>query len=320
MEEEGDDTAGQGGDRADASDGGNAGELLTEDNMEQLGLSELPEAQIHREQPAVRRMSRMAAGAAGSQEDDRPYTVESYRIRVDGEALPSRVTKTGAGGKETSFSVSWNMELQEVEGYRLIEVTEEMLSASPELYFFAAGNGAGIYYVSERVGQEGIEVIRWENDLTRTVIWVDNQNEGNIRPDSKTFLSGVKIEFAVSETGPGGDITDAGTTVPDGLDWKELNAENKKEIGLEGDVPQPAISGGETGEWTLSFAAESLPQELLQTDAMGEETPKYVYWRMTPPAADSGNGLGAYGLTNTDDLPDDLEGKYPVLENNPNRW
>ena len=302
---------------------GSGEETLTEDNMEQLGLSGLPEVQINREQQAVRRMSRMAAGAAGGREDEPSYSVERYRIRVDGESLPSCVTKTEAGGEETSFFVSWTMKLQEVEGYRLMEVTEEMINANPELYFFAAGNGAGMYYVSERVGQESIKVTGWENDLTRTVIWVDNNSEGGIRPDSSAFLPRVKIEFAVSEKGPGGDITDITddeTKLPEGLTWKTLGEETIGEIGLD-KVPGLQISGKGTGSWTLSFAKGSLPQEFTWTDAAGKETTKYVYWRITPPAADSEavtGKQGKYSLTDTDNPPQ-YESGYPVPKEK-NRW
>ena len=299
---------------------GSGEETLTEDNMEQLGLSGLPEVQINREQQAVRRMSRMAAGAAGGREDEPSYSVERYRIRVDGESLPSRVTKTEAGGEETSFFVSWTMKLQEVEGYRLMEVTEEMINANPELYFFAAGNGAGMYYVSERVGQESIEITGWEDDLTRTVIWVDNGNEGKIRPVADDFLGGVKIEFAVSDEEPGGDITDDGITVPEGLTWETLGEDTIGEIGLE-NVPEPQISGEGTGSWTLSFAKDSLPKQFTWTDAAGEETTKYVYWRITPPAADSAavtGNQGKYSLTDTDNPPQ-YESGYPVPKEK-NRW
>ena len=277
---------------------GSGEETLTEDNMEQLGLSGLPEVQINREQQAVRRMSRMAAGAAGGREDEPSYSVERYRIRVDGESLPSCVTKTEAGGEETSFFVSWTMKLQEVEGYRLMEVTEEMINANPELYFFAAGNGAGMYYVSNDLKTK--EIKTWMKEQTISIHWLDNNQEAG-RPGEFPY----KIEFAVSDT-PFSEGDPA-------KEWTELTETNRETVGLE-QLPQPAINE-ETGigEWTFSIPANTLPTEIQWTDPMDQISTQYIQWRITPQKVDGYELTDSYNLSvDAQDPPDKDTGWYYV--------
>ena len=266
------------------------GQVLAEDNMDQVGLSELPSAEAEETQTVSDQI--MALAEAETEEADTgegtavSYTVRQYTVKISGDSLPSAVTETGADGEERSYTVSWDMELPRTEGYALLEITDDMLEEEPDTYFYALQSGAGTYYVANGVTElravqrSGIMIDITEQDgtVSQHIFWVDNGNEGGIRPDTNVYKDSVIIQYYVSD-----EQLDEGDLEADGLLWTTLSDETLSAVGLE-EMPEADIT--ENGaEWTYSLA--DLPSQLTRTDEMGVESTQYVYWRVVAPEQDS---------------------------------
>lgn len=282
---------------ADGTEGESVGEeqILTDDNKDQVGLEELPDTEAEEIRTAAPAALLRLGGDTG-EETEASYTVQKYRLTVPGGSLPSRITETKEDGGEISGTVAWKMILPQVDGYTLLNLTEDMLENDPQTYFFALEKGPGMYYAADlllagqmtmqNVGtepEETTEITQYWNEISIPVHWLDNNNEAGKRPRRDEFL--YDIQYQVTK-----DDVDSG--------WISLTEDTWAGLGLsEYDYPEPTLTETGTGEWRYKIENNVLPSAITTTDVMGVEHTMTLEWRVVP------EEVSGYELTNSNDLP-----------------
>lgn len=284
-------------------------QTLTSENMNSIGLEQLPDSEAE----AVGTPSEQTMGTAeteGGIQEDTVYTVQEYGLKVSGSSLPAALTEVQEDGSRTSYSVAWKMELPQVEHYALTEITDGMLEEDLEMYFYARQSGPGIYYVSEQVLEAGAsragtrtEISKAEGTVSQKIYWVDNGNEGGLRPSAAACKKKIPLQFVISDTELDEDALAGGD-----VSWTELSEDTLSSVILE-KMPEADVEES-GGVWTYSLSG--LPSELTVTDEMGAAATKYVYWKITAPEEEDylltevteegqeGVSLGWYYVAKTD--------------------
>lgn len=245
-----------------------SGVELTEENMEQIGLTAMPEIEI-------------------------ADNGDSYTLNISGNALPASFERTKDGVRGTG-SVEWEIVLQDVDGYELVEVTEEDLSGYPDEFFYA--ESAGTYYVIEGLEaekeEETLEITGWAEESRSTVYWVDYNDGFGIRPDGVTpelyFTISRKDGQAEEGTGERLQLTEENLSKLGLESMPEFRMENKGTAQKDGEELWLVIegAGGEPVPFTVDvyeviLDRESLPAALTRT--VGEEKTEYaVEWEILP--------------------------------------
>ena len=300
---------------ADGTEGESAGEeqILTDDNKDQVGLEELPDTEAEEIRTAAPAALLRLGGDTG-EETEASYTVQKYRLTVPGGSLPSRITETKEDGGEISGTVAWKMILPQVDGYTLLNLTEDMLENDPQTYFFALEKGPGMYYAADlllagqmtmqNVGtepEETTEITQYWNEISIPVHWLDNNNEAGKRPEPDTF-SYYEIQYQVTKDGVESE-------------WISLTEETWAGLGLSEDTyPKPTLTETGTGEWLYKIENNVLPSVITTTDVMGVDHTMTLEWQVVP------KEVSGYELTNSYDLPKPGEPPYDVQPEKNTGW
>ena len=255
-----------------------------DDGMEEAERTELSEADLER--LGMKEMPQF-----GIQERE-----DSYILTLGGNTLPTEIVRTD-NGQEVRASIEWEIELQEVEGYLLVEVTEEELQKHPENYPYASQ--AGTYYVieiedAEENTEESLDAVAYLSESSRRVYWVDYNDAFGTRPE------GIVPELYFTMTRTDGETEGAYGG------RQQLTQENLSMLGLDS---MPAFRIEDMGEavrdgsavelsypgqaedevytvevWQLILDGDILPTRLVRTE--GDEKTEYqVEWEILPPEA-----------------------------------
>lgn len=299
---------------ADGTEGESAGEeqILTDDNKDQVGLEELPDTEAEEIRTAAPAALLRLGGDTG-EETEASYTVQKYRLTVPGGSLPSRITETKEDGGEISGTVAWKMILPQVDGYTLLNLTEDMLENDPQTYFFALEKGPGMYYAADlllagqmtmqNIGTELKEttvITGYQEKINIIVNWLDNNDEAHIRPVVDAFP--YDIQYQVTK-----DDVDSG--------WISLTKDTWAGLGLSEDTyPEPTLTETGTGEWLYKIENDVLPSAITTTDVMGVGHTMTLEWQVVP------KEVSGYELTNSYDLPKPGEPPYDVQPEKNTGW
>lgn len=267
---------------ADGTEGESAGEeqILTDDNKDQVGLEELPDTEAEEIRTAAPAALLRLGGDTG-EETEASYTVQKYRLTVPGGSLPSRITETKEDGGEISGTVAWKMILPQVDGYTLLNLTEDMLENDPQTYFFALEKGPGMYYAADlllvrqmtiqNIGTELKEttvITGYQENINIIVNWLDNNDEAHKRPGVDAFP--YDIQYQVTK-----DDVDS--------EWISLTKDTWAGLGLsEYTYPEPTLTETGTGEWLYKIENNVLPSVITTTDVMGDVHEMELEWRVVP--------------------------------------
>ena len=113
---------------------------------------------------------------------------------------------------------------------------------------------------------EQVRIDEYHQAYEQTILWVDNQNEEGIRPQSADALKPT-FSFALN----GSDT------------FTELTPENLAQLGMT-DFPIAIIDFQYgVGSYLLRVAGETLPSKITYIDRYGDETSHTVQWRITAP-------------------------------------
>lgn len=299
---------------ADGTEGESVGEeqILTDDNKDQVGLEELPDTEAEEIRTAAPAALLRLGGDTG-EETEASYTVQKYRLTVPGGSLPSRITETKEDGGEISGTVAWKMILPQVDGYTLLNLTEDMLGNDPQTYFFALEKGPGMYYAADlllagqmtmqNVGtepEETTEITQYWNEISIPVHWLDNNNEAGKRPRRDEFL--YDIQYQVTK-----DDVDSG--------WISLTEDTWAGLGLsEYTYPEPTLTETGTGEWRYKIENNVLPSVITTTDVMGKVHEMELEWQVVPKEVEG------YELTDSNNLPEPGAPPYDVQPTPDTGW
>ena len=241
---------------------------LTEESMKQVGLTAMPEIRI-------------------------TDNGDSYTPTIGENILPASFERTKDGVKGTG-SVEWEIVLQEVTGYDLVEVTEEDLNERPDEFFYAEATGT--YYVIEGLEaekeEETLEITGWAEESRSTVYWMDYNNGYGTRPDQVTpeLYFTMSREDGQEEEGCGKrlQLTEENLSKLGLESMPEFRMESKGTAQKDGEELQLVIkgAGGDPVPFTVDvyeviLDGESLPIALTRT--VGEEKTEYIVeWEILP--------------------------------------
>ncbi len=241
---------------------------LTEESMKQVGLTVMPEIRI-------------------------TDNGDSYTLTIGENILPASFERTRDGVKGTG-SVEWEIVLQEVTGYDLVEVTEEDLNERPDEFFYAEATGT--YYVIEGLEaekeEETLEITGWAEESRSTVYWMDYNNGYGTRPDQVTpelyFTMSRKDGQEEEGCGKRLQLTEENLSKLGLESMPEFRMESKGTAQKDGEELQLVIkgAGGDPVPFTVDvyeviLDGESLPIALTRT--VGEEKTEYIVeWEILP--------------------------------------
>ena len=241
---------------------------LTEESMKQVGLTAMPEIRI-------------------------TDNGDSYTLTIGENILPASFERTKDGVKGTG-SVEWEIVLQEVTGYDLVEVTEEDLNERPDEFFYAEATGT--YYVIEGLEaekeEETLEITGWAEESRSTVYWMDYNNGYGTRPDQVTpelyFTMSRKDGQEEEGCGKRLQLTEENLSKLGLESMPEFRMESKGTAQKDGEELQLVIkgAGGDPVPFTVDvyeviLDGESLPIALTRT--VGEEKTEYIVeWEILP--------------------------------------
>ena len=241
---------------------------LTEESMKQVGLTVMPEIRI-------------------------TDNGDSYTLTIGENILPASFERTRDGVKGTG-SVEWEIVLQEVTGYDLVEVTEEDLNERPDEFFYAEATGT--YYVIEGLEaekeEETLEITGWAEESRSTVYWMDYNNGYGTRPDQVTpelyFTMSRKDGQEEEGCGKRLQLTEENLSKLGLERMPEFRMESKGTAQKDGEELQLVIkgAGGDPVPFTVDvyeviLDGKSLPTALTRT--VGEEKTEYIVeWEVLP--------------------------------------
>lgn len=139
--------------------------------------------------------------------------------------------------------------------------------------------------LENKVIEESVTINSYLTNFSKEIFWVDNKNESSIRPSTTSYLQPT-LKFSL-----------------DGVNYKELTAENMSEIGLQ-TYPKLSVDNTGVGVYTIYAGNKTLPSKVTYEDVYGNKTSYNVSWEITP------KDIDGYSVVN---ITDENNEQYPSV-------